>query len=229
MHRVLILEDNSALSQSLGVTLRMEGFKVQHFDRVQPLIHALPQLEFDLALLDLELPDGSGFEACERIRHLRSEPAIVIITAKTSEEDAVKGLELGADDYIRKPFGNRELVARLRTCLRKPREQEPTFSHLGLTLTPSMLSVAYLGAVHTLRRKEFEILAVLLKRKQETVSRDEMIRFIDRDAEIFDRTIDSHVSHLRSKLKKLTDGRVQISAVYGMGYRIHEVQTSVDE
>lgn len=229
MHRVLILEDNSALSQSLGVTLRMEGFEVQHYDRVQPLLRDLPQLAFDLALLDIELPDGSGFQACERIRQLRSEPAIVIITAKTSEEDAVKGLELGADDYIRKPFGNRELVARLRSCLRKPREQEPAFSHLGLTLMPSVLRVAYQDAVHTLRRKEFEILALLLRRKQEAVSREEMIRFIDRDAEIFDRTIDSHVSHLRSKVKKLTDGRVQISAVYGLGYRIHEAQATGSE
>lgn len=231
MHRVVILEDNCALSESLRVTLRMEGFEVQHYDRVQPLLRDLPQLEFDLALLDLELPDGSGYQACELIRQLRSEPAIVIITAKTSEEDAVKGLELGADDYIRKPFGNRELVARLRTCLRKPREQEEPFSQLGLTLMPSLQQVAYRDVAHSLRRKEFDILALLLKRKQETVSRDEMVRFIDRDAEIFDRTIDSHVSHLRSSIRKLTNGRVQISAVYGVGYRIHEapVQATAEE
>lgn len=222
MHRVLILEDNSALSQSLCVTLRMEGFKVRLYERVQPLLRDLPKLEFDLALLDLALPDGSGFDVCANIRRLRADTPVVIITARTSEEDAVMGLELGADDYIRKPFGNRELVARLRTCLRKPWEQEEPFSNLGLALFPAMLEVTYQGAADTFRRKEFEILSLLLRAMHDTVSREEMVRFIDRDVEIFDRTIDSHVSHLRSKLRKLTGGKIMISAVYGLGYRIHE-------
>jgi len=224
MYRVVLLEDNIALADSIRITLTMEGFAVAVYDRVQPLLRDLPDLQFDVALLDLELPDGSGYDVCERIRKLSANPAVVIITAKTSEEDAVKGLELGADDYIRKPFGNRELVARLRTCLRTCLQNtaEPTESirYLGLTLLPNSLQLFYGQASQELRRKEFDILSLLVKKQGRVASREEIIEFIDRGSDIFDRTIDSHVSHLRSKIRALTDGDILISAVYSLGYRL---------
>lgn len=221
MYRVVLLEDNTALADSIRITLKMEGFDVMVYDRVQPLLRDLPNLQFDVALLDLELPDGSGYNVCERIRKLSANPAVVIITAKTSEEDAVKGLELGADDYIRKPFGNRELVARLRTCLRSAAEgQTQSVSYLGLTLQPDSLQLFYGQASQELRRKEFEILSLLAKKQGRVASREEIIEFIDRGSDIFDRTIDSHVSHLRSKIRALTGGDILISAVYSLGYRL---------
>lgn len=221
MYRVVLLEDNTALADSIRITLKMEGFDVMVYDRVQPLLRDLPNLQFDVALLDLELPDGSGYNVCERIRKLSANPAVVIITAKTSEEDAVKALELGADDYIRKPFGNRELVARLRTCLRSAAEgQTQSVSYLGLTLQPDSLQLFYGQASQELRRKEFEILSLLAKKQGRVASREEIIEFIDRGSDIFDRTIDSHVSHLRSKIRALTGGDILISAVYSLGYRL---------
>jgi len=224
MNRVVLLEDNTALAESIRITLTMEGFDVTVYDRVQPLLRDLANLQFDVALLDLELPDGSGYSVCERIRKLSANPAVVIITAKTSEEDAVKGLELGADDFIRKPFGNRELVARLRTCLRNTAKSttEPMESirYLGLTLLPNSLQLFYGQASQELRRKEFDILSLLVKKQGRVASREEIIEFIDRGSDIFDRTIDSHVSHLRSKIRALTDGDILISAVYSLGYRL---------
>lgn len=221
MYRVVLLEDNTALADSIRITLKMEGFDVMVYDRVQPLLRDLPNLQFDVALLDLELPDGSGYNVCEHIRKLSANPAVVIITARTSEEDAVKGLELGADDYIRKPFGNRELVARLRTCLRSAAEgQTQSVSYLGLTLQPDSLQLFYGQASQELRRKEFEILSLLAKKQGRVASREEIIEFIDRGSDIFDRTIDSHVSHLRSKIRALTGGDILISAVYSLGYRL---------
>lgn len=220
MAKILLLEDSKALSASLVTTLKMEGYEVILFDKVTPLISELPQLNFDLALLDLELSDGSGYNVCEQIRKLHRDLPIIIITAKASEEDAVKGLELGADDYIRKPFGNRELMARIKTCLRSIHNQSETSTYLGLTLYPDQLKVAFNDNSLELRRKEFEILSLLIKKKGGIATREEIIEFIDRGSEIFDRTIDSHVSHIRGKIRRLTGNAVQIASAYGLGYRL---------
>jgi two-component system response regulator RegX3 len=199
---VLVVEDDDGIAEPLVEGLRREGFEV---GRVSTGADALAATDADLVLLDLGLPDIDGYTVCRQLR-ARSQVPIIVVTARGAEVDRVVGLELGADDYIVKPFGFRELVARMRAVLRRsagaPAGDEQPVQHLGgLTLDRRARRVFVEGAEVALAPKEFELLALLAADPGAVVGRQQILE------EVWDphwygptKTVDVHVASLRKKL-----------------------------
>jgi two-component system, OmpR family, alkaline phosphatase synthesis response regulator PhoP len=223
-HRVLIVEDEHDIAGLIKHTLERGGEAeaeiVGSGDAALKAVAARPP---DLIILDLNLPVLSGMEVC---RILRSRPdaqqvPIIMLTAKTGEQDRVNGLELGADDYVTKPFSLRELTARVRAVLRrtaKPQER-PAMAYSGAQLSADFdaVSVAVEGQPVRLTRREFELLRYLVQNKNRVVSRDRLLeRVWGYERLVETRSVDVHVGRLRGKLGEA--GR-QIETVVGLGYR----------
>ncbi len=214
--RVLLIEDDDTISSPLVRGLEREGFLVDHADSGATAQERLGHARPDVVLLDLGLPDLDGFELCRQIR-ARSHVPIIVVTARSEEIDRVVGLELGADDYVVKPFGFRELVARIRAVLRRGGhpDEEPSLGPLTVDRRTRRASVD--GAVLTLTPKEFDLLALLADDPGAVCSRQ---RILD---EVWDphwygptKTLDVHIASLRRKL-----GRPDlIETVRGVGYRL---------
>jgi DNA-binding response OmpR family regulator len=213
--RVLIVEDEDAIAEPLADGLRREGFDV---DRVATGRAALEAAEPDLVLLDVRLPDVDGFSVCRELRG-RSDVPIIMVTAKGEEIDRVVGLELGADDYLVKPFGFRELLARIRAVTRRTgaRPAARTLRAGPLEIDPRTRQATIDGRPLELTPKEFDLLALLARDPGAVVSRQEIL------AEVWQttwyghsKTIDVHVAGLR---KKLGDPSL-IEAVRGVGLRL---------
>jgi two-component system, OmpR family, response regulator RegX3 len=213
--RILVVEDDDAIANPLAEGLRREGFDVNH---VATGAAALAAVLPDLVLLDLRLPDIDGTEVCRLLR-ARSDVPIIIVTAKGEEVDRIVGLELGADDYVIKPFGFRELLARIRAVLRRThRDADETRLRTGsLELDLRSRRATLAGRELTLTPKEFDLLALLASDAGAVVSRDHMLREVW-NTEWFGptKTIDVHVASLR---KKLGDPR-WIETVRGVGLRL---------
>lgn len=214
-HHVLLVEDDPLISKALSLSLPFAGFEVTVCETyAEGLAHRQP---IDVILLDINLPDGDGFELCRAIRARDPDIPILMLTAKTDEESAVAGIECGADDYIRKPYGIHELTARMRRLLEK---SDPNFSAFGSLRIDTGKYQAWAGGGElNLGKREFLILALLVRHSGDVVTREEILAAIDQDARIYDRTIDSHLSHLRKKLR-LAGAAEQIAPVYGVGYRL---------
>lgn len=220
--KVLLVEDNLTVAKSVELALRPEGFTVTVAPDVASA-RPLAAAEFDVILLDLMLPDGSGLDLCAEIRLKQPDVPILMITAKLDEDSAVQGLAQGADDYIRKPFGKRELLARIRKCLgeKVPAAKTLRFEDLELNLGTREASVS--GKAVDLRPKEFLVLSVLVQKGGELASREDMLRLIDTEGELYDRTLDSHVSRIRSALRKAGVKHLELATVHGAGYRLKKV------
>jgi len=222
--RVLIVEDEQDIAGLIKHTLeRGGGADAEIVGSGDAALKAVAARPPDLVILDLNLPVLSGLEVC-RILRSRSDARhmpIIMLTAKTSEADRVQGLELGADDYVTKPFSLRELNARVRAVLRrstKPDEQQ-AMAYAGAHLSADFdaVAVAVDGAPIRLTRREFELLRYLVQNKNRVVSRDKLLeRVWGYDRLVETRSVDVHVGRLRSKLG--TSGR-QIETVVGLGYR----------
>ena len=223
-HRVLIVEDEHDIAGLIKHTLERGGDAeaeiVNSGDAALKAVAARPP---DLIILDLNLPVLSGTEVC-RILRSRTDAQhvpIIMLTAKTGEQDRVNGLELGADDYVTKPFSLRELTARVRAVLRrttKPQER-PAMAYSGAQLSADFdaVSVAVEGQPVRLTRREFELLRYLVQNKNRVVSRDRLLeRVWGYDRLVETRSVDVHVGRLRGKLGEA--GR-QIETVVGLGYR----------
>jgi two-component system, OmpR family, response regulator RegX3 len=214
--RVLIVEDEQAIAEPLAEGLRREGFEI---DWVANGGAALEAAESDVVLLDLRLPDMDGLDVCRRLRE-RSDVPIIIVTARGEESDRVVGLELGADDYVVKPFGVRELIARIRAVTRRGRTmiREDSAIHVGdLEVDPRSRRVKVAGGEVELTPKEFDVLEVLARDPGAVVSRR---RLLDEVWETSwygsSKTIDVHVAALR---RKLGDAG-WIETVRGVGFRL---------
>jgi two-component system, OmpR family, response regulator RegX3 len=216
---VLIVEDEDAIAEPLSEGLRREGFEVSRVATGEAALSApLP----DIVLLDLRLPDVNGFDVCRGLRR-RSNVPIIIVTAKGEEADRVIGLELGADDYLVKPFGVRELVARIRAVMRRARGSEtPGPVQAGAVEVDRRARRATLdGRELSLTAKEFDLLALLADDAGAVVSRQRILEEVWQTAWYGSaKTIDVHVSSLR---KKLGDPS-WIETVRGIGFRLHPVQ-----
>jgi DNA-binding response OmpR family regulator len=223
-HRVLIVEDEQDIAGLIKHTLeRGGGAEAEIVGSGDAALKAVAARPPDLIILDLNLPVLSGLEVC---RVLRSRPdarhlPIIMLTAKSSESDRVAGLELGADDYVTKPFSLRELSARVRAVLRRSTtvEERPAGSYQGTHLSADFdaVAVAVAGASVRLTRREFELLRYLVQNKNRVVSRDRLLeRVWGYDRLVETRSVDVHVGRLRSKLGGA--GR-QIETVVGLGYR----------
>jgi two-component system alkaline phosphatase synthesis response regulator PhoP len=223
-HRVLIVEDEHDIAGLIKHTLERNGdAEAEIVGSGEAALKAVADRSPDLIILDLNLPVVSGIEVC-RILRARSDARhvpIIMLTARTSENDRVTGLELGADDYVTKPFSLRELTARVRAVLRRANagsEPAPSAYH-GRQLTADFdaVSVSVEGEPVRLTRREFELLRYLVQNKNRVVSRDRLLeRVWGYDRVVETRSVDVHVGRLRGKLREA--GR-QIETVVGLGYR----------
>ena len=219
---ILVVDDEKNIVELVRLYLEKEGYSVQSAaDGEMALIHAAA-LQPALIILDLMLPKMDGWEVCRRLRAHLQVP-IIMLTARSDDVDKIIGLELGADDYLSKPFNPRELVARVRAVLRRTGRAPDTGEPLrlgGLVLDPLRREVTVAGQPVKLRTKEFDVLLVLLQNRGLVLSREQLLN----QAWGYDfagetRTVDVHVAHLRIRLK---GGGVAIETVWGIGYKLVE-------
>jgi two-component system response regulator RegX3 len=223
---ILLVEDEPAIAEPLAETLTREGFQLEVAGSVSDAIEAVGRVRPDLILLDLMLPDGSGYDVCREVRRTSQVP-IIMLTARGEEADRVIGLELGADDYVVKPFSAREVAARVRAVLRRataaPSAPSPAtdvaIEVSDVRLDPATRSVTRGGASVDVTRKEFEVLRLLMASAGSVVTRE---RLID---EVWDtnwfgstKTLDVHVSGLRKKLGDDSAAPRYIHTVRGVGF-----------
>ncbi len=223
---MLIVDDEASLIEVTGAYFEREGFEVFTATRGKEGLALAERHNPDLVVLDLMLPDVSGEEVCREIRS-RSDTPILMLTAKSSEHERVAGLELGADDYLVKPFSSRELVARAHAILRRtggegiPLVRQLSFDGDKLRIDTVRHEVYVRGAKASLTPSEYRLLAALAQYPQRVYSRFELINRIQGyDFEGYERTIDAHVKNLRKKIED--DSRVPryVETVHGVGYRL---------
>lgn len=218
--RILLVEDDPILSKGLAVNFSSEGYSVVSVNRLGLAIQEFEQADWDLVVLDLGLPDGDGLDLCRHMRKGGSLIPVIILTAKIDEETVVKALNCGANDYVRKPFGHRELLARVAAALRTRTKIVETSVFGSLTLDCEK-RLFYVGAApYRLQRREFDILALFMAHPERVMTRVMLLDQLEMSDDTNDRTIDSHISHLRHKLKNSGCSDAKIKSEYGLGYRL---------
>ena len=220
MKQLLLVEDDKLISKTLKLSLHYRGFEVTVCESAKEGRKKFADATFDVVVLDVNLPDDTGFSVCKTFRELDRGIPILMLTAQSDENSAVKGIESGADDYVRKPFGLEELTARLNRLLGRKQTDILNFGSIRISLKQRLIWVGETPLA--LYKKEFDILTLLVEKAGEVVTREEILNNVDREGEMLDRTIDSHLSHLRKKLKEARLSNVQISSVYGVGYRLEQ-------
>ena len=226
MTKILVVEDEESFSEALAYLLGREGFDVTVADSGPKAIEEFDRVGADLVLLDLMLPGLSGTEVCKQLRQ-RSDVPIIMLTAKDSEVDKVVGLELGADDYVTKPYSSRELVARIRAVLRRNSdlgESEPAGG--TLTVGPVRLDterhvIAINGSTVQFPLKEFELLEFLMRNCDRVLTRTQIIDRVWGSDYVGDtKTLDVHIKRLRAKIEVDPANPVYIQTVRGLGYKM---------
>jgi two-component system catabolic regulation response regulator CreB len=222
---VLIVEDEPGIADTLQYALRTEGFEPLWCATGEAALARAPGAA--LVILDVGLPDISGFELFKRLRALREDLPVLFLTARGDEIDRVVGLELGADDYVTKPFSPRELVARVRTVLRRTvgKTAAPPVQDAALPLhcDDGKRQIRYYGQVLDLSRYEFGLLRTLLSRPGFVYTRERLLDLVWDDAsQSLDRTVDAHVKTLRAKLKAVAPELEPIRTHRGIGYALAE-------
>jgi DNA-binding response OmpR family regulator len=218
--RVAVIEDDADLTFTIRLNLEREGYEVASFHNGQEGLLGVQRGDFDFLILDLNLPDLDGFTICRELRRDRSTATlpILMLTARVSEQDRVMGLELGADDYLVKPFSVRELLARVAAVLRRSRgqtEESTAYDDGRLRIDAQTLRVYVDGREVKLARKELELLLMLVRNHPAVVSRDRILAEVwQMSDEVETRTVDAHVRNLRKKI-----GKDRIATVIGYGYR----------
>lgn len=216
---IMIVEDEEALAEVLKDYLEQNDMRVTMMHDGHDAVKCILEEAPDLVILDVMLPGEDGLSICRQVR-AKSNVPIILETARVEEIDRLLGLELGADDYICKPWSPREVVARVKAILRRTsRAAEVSTQEGGLQLNEENWSVSFDGELLDFTRREFQLLSILYKRPGRVFSRAQLLElaFPD-DAMVFDRTVDSHIKNIRQKLKPLsTDGEL-IRSVYGVGY-----------
>ena len=217
-HRgILLLEDDPIIGATLRDCLGESGYKVQWSKNLQQAYEAVRTGSFDLCLLDLNLPDGVSYDFCREIRAENPSLPIIFLTANVNEESAVKGLSVGATDFLRKPIGRRELLLRIKRCLAN-KSGKIVLGALSLDIDNR---IARLGEeVIPFTQSEFRLLVLLAEKKGELVSRETLMRGIDSEGDISDAALSNHLGGIRTKLKKAGDKSLSIVSVYGEGYRL---------
>jgi DNA-binding response OmpR family regulator len=217
---ILVVEDEKSIADIISAYLQREGYRASVADTGEKAVRLLKE-GFDLIILDLMLPDIQGEELCSLIRR-DSDVPIIMLTAKSDEEDRVKGLGMGADDYVVKPFSPRELIARVQAQLRRTRKSEDilSFNRRSLVLNVLNHEVRKNGSVVPLTPTEFKILEVMAKRPEAVMSRLQLVNLVQGyDFEGYERTIDAHVKNLRQKIEDNPREPAFIRTVYGIGYK----------
>jgi len=218
--KILVVEDEEKISDIVKAYLAKEGFSVKVASTGQDAISSVKE-GFDLIILDLMLPDMNGEDICETIRE-DSDIPIIKLTAKSEEEDRIKGLGIGADDYVVKPFSPRELVARVKALLRrvKGKKEKTSFDSGNLVIDSSRYEVIKQGEPVVLTSTEFKLLQCLANSPGQVFSRLQLVNIIlGYDFEGYDRTIDAHIKNIRHKIEDDPKESQYIKTVYGVGYR----------
>ncbi len=223
MPRVLIVEDEETYREALEFLLRKDGFEVITATTGPEALDLFERAGADLILLDLMLPGLSGTEVCRQIRQTSSVP-IIMVTAKDDEIDKVVGLEIGADDYVTKPYSPRELIARMRAVLRRGSESEPVSHHLEagrVRMDVERHLVTVDGAEIALPLKEFELLEMFLRNAGRVLTRGQLIDRVWGSNYVGDtKTLDVHVKRLRAKLEEDPTQPRLLTTVRGLGYKL---------
>ena len=225
--RILVVEDEAAIRDGLTDLLVYHGFDVDAVGDGRDGLQKALSGQHDLLLLDVMLPGRDGFAICDEVRKVDRDVAIIMLTAKTSDEDIVNGLALGADDYIAKPFSIAQLVLRVKAVLRRSRALAAAAAQIKLAgdveIDVQSLSGRRGKESLTFTRREMEILEYLQRNTQRPVSRDELLTRVwgyDRSAEIETRTVDIHVAKLRRKIEVDAKEPRSLITVRGAGYRL---------
>jgi two-component system response regulator RegX3 len=225
MARILVVEDEETLAEAISFLLSKEGFDVAVAASGPEAIDSFDKSGADLILLDLMLPGLSGTEVCRQIRTKSSVP-IIMLTAKDSEIDKVVGLELGADDYVTKPYSSRELIARIRAVLRRGEIQDAGLDETTLEVGPVRMDtdrhiITVNGEVVAIPLKEFELLEYLMRNAGRVLTRIQLIDRVWGSDYVGDtKTLDVHIKRLRAKIEKDPANPEYIQTVRGMGYKM---------
>jgi len=222
-HRILIVDDEPAISDNIQFALESEGLETV---RVATGLAATPIIDedtIDLIILDIGLPDINGLDLLKEIRRTRSTP-IILLTARTAEIDRVLGLEIGADDYIAKPFSPRELAARVKAVLRRCQRTTASKSTVeAFAVNTSKRAIAFFGTPLELSKYEYEILRRFIERKGHVFSREQLMNLVWEQPETsLDRTIDAHIKNIRAKLRAVRPDIEPIVTHRGSGYSLRD-------
>ena len=220
MPSILIVEDETAIADTLIYALESERFTVAHFTTGSEGLNYLQASEPDLVILDIGLPDMTGLDLCREIRRFSQIP-VLFLTARSSEVDQVLGLELGADDYVTKPFSPRAVVARIRAILRRGRSQNESDTTL-LQHDEAKMMIQCCGQPLSLTAHEYRLLAILLSQPGRVFTREQLLEQAWHDpGSAMDRTIDAHIKSLRSKIRKHSQEAADtIQTRRGLGYTL---------
>ncbi len=225
MHTILIVEDDRKIAKIAKVYLEGEGFRVLTAERGKEALDLASDEPPSLVILDLMLPDISGEEVCQELREIGDFP-IIMLTAKSSEEERVAGFSLGADDYVVKPFSPRELVARVKAVMKRAQKKEVPFAaslsfHNGLLKIDSRThEVKKNGMAVMLTPTEFKILFVLAGSKGRVFTRGELVEnALGYQFEGYERSVDAHIKNIRQKIEDDPRNPIFIQTVYGVGYK----------
>lgn len=226
-NQILLIEDDPAVAQSLSAGLERDGYAVTWKAQGAAGVEYARQHSPHLVILDVRLPDGSGFDFCRQMRQLGLRQPILILTAQQEEMDKVLGLEMGADDYVTKPFGLRELLSRIRAQLRRAygdlSNADSNLLHAGdLTIDLTRGQASRAGQPLTLTPIEFRLLAYLARHRNQALSRGQIVEAVwgyapDLDSE---KTVNVHIRHLREKVEANPESPSLILTVPGIGYRL---------
>ena len=221
--KILIIEDEPSLRELVSRSLEKERYVVETASDLESAMEKVELYDYDCILLDIMLPDGSGFEILQSLKTLRKKENVIIISAKDSLEDKILGLDLGADDFLPKPFHLAELTARVKSVLRrKHRDGENCITLGNVSLYPDNFRVSVEGNLLELSRKEYDILHYFMNRPNRMVNKNMLAESVWGDhidqVDNFD-FIYAQIKNLRKKLKQ-ADASIEIKAVYGFGYKL---------
>lgn len=222
--RILIVEDEPAIADTLIYVLNSSGYQTEHVGLLQTALVRLQTDLFSLAILDVGLPDGNGFDLCRQLRRFSDIP-VIFLTAHGDEIDRIVGLEIGADDYITKPFSPREVATRVGVILRrlgKADANKPAATpNTQFDLDSQAGRIRYCGQLLDLTRYEFLLLKLLIEHPERIFSREQLLERIWQDpGDVFDRTVDTHIKTLRAKLRTAAADQDPIRTHRGLGYSL---------
>jgi len=219
---ILVVEDEPAIADAIQYALESEGFQCQRLAAGAEVIDTLERQPVSLVVLDIGLPDISGVEVCRQIRQRHDVP-VIFLTARSGEVDRVVGLELGADDYVTKPFSPRELSARVKAVLRRSARAGGSEGVTAFQVDEERCHISYFGKVLDLSRQEYRLLCLFIKRPGRVYSREQLMELAWESPEAsMDRTVDAHIKNLRGKLRAVRPDLDPIATHRGMGYSLKE-------
>lgn len=228
LEKILVVDDEKEIADLIEVYLQNENMDVYKFYSGEEALVCIGSTDFDLAILDIMLPDISGLSICQSIRSKEYTYPVIMLTAKDGETDKITGLTLGADDYITKPFDMEEVLARIESNLRRVQFQKDNPTHLrhgDLVLDLNDNTAFLQGSELTLTAKEFAILELLMKYPDKIFSKANLFQSVWNAEYISeDNTLNVHISNLRNKLKAVCPDKDFIDTVWGIGYRLHKAR-----